>query len=140
MPENDVHGSCVCGAIAYAVHPPFIAFQYCHCSRCRKGSGSAHAANLFVATDQFRWTKGEEHARVYDLPSAKYWRNGFCDICGSAVPYLSRTGKAVILPAGSLDEEPGERPDRNIMWASRAPWYVHASELDTFDEYPPRKG
>ena len=46
----------------------------------------------------------------------------------------------MIIPAGTLDVEPSVRPTRNIMWGSRAPWYVEASELEKHDELPPRKG
>jgi len=122
--------------VKYAVRGPFLAFQYCHCSRCQKASGSAHATNLFTAVERFEWLKGEMHVKRFELPDAKYWCNGFCELCGSSLPWLTRTGKAYIVPAGTLDEDPGERPTRNLFWASRAPWYEHASELETFDVYP----
>ncbi len=138
MTENIVRGACVCGKVRYAVRPPFMAFQYCHCSRCRKASGSAHAANLFVATEQLSFESGEEHVRRFDLPEAKYWSHCFCDTCGSAVPWKSRTGKAFIIPAGTLDDDPGMRPTRNIYCAYDPEWYVPASELPKFDEGPPR--
>jgi hypothetical protein len=124
-----MRGSCVCGAIEFTVEPPFAAFQYCHCSRCRKRTGSAHCANIFVTRTQLRWLKGEDHARRFDLSTAKYWSNAFCATCGSSVPWLSRTGERFVVPAGALDEDPGERPRRNVFWGSRAPWYVHAAEL-----------
>lgn len=140
MSDSTFHGACVCGAVRYAVRAPFMAFQYCHCSRCRKATGAAHAANLFVATDQLTWGEGAEgHVRRYELPEAKYWSHCFCDVCGSSVPWLSRTGKAYIVPAGALDDDPGIRPDRNIYWDSRAPWYMHASELELCAEGPPRR-
>jgi hypothetical protein len=137
--SDPISGSCVCGAVRYSIRAPFITFQYCHCSRCRKASGSAYASNLFVAVDQLTWDAGQEHVRRYELPEARYWSHCFCDTCGSSVPWLSRTGKAYIVPAGTLDEDPDIRAKRNIYWASRAPWYLHASELETFDERPPRK-
>ena len=49
------HGSCMCGKVAFSVEEPFAAFQYCHCSRCRKKTGSAHAANAFVPAAQLTW-------------------------------------------------------------------------------------
>lgn len=139
MPQDKIQGSCVCGAVRYTIKPEVIAFQYCHCSRCRKSSGSAHGANLFVAADNFTWEEGEDHVKRYDLPTAKYWSRCFCDTCGSSLPWLSRTGKAYIVPAGTLDGDPGVKPTRNVHFASGSPWYVHASELETFDEDPPRK-
>lgn len=138
MTDTTSLGSCVCGAVRYEATGPFLAFQYCHCSRCRKASGSAHAANLFVPVAQFKWTAGEDKVRRFDLPTARYWSHCFCDTCGSALPWTSRTGKAVIIPAGTLDEDPGERPNRNIYFASRAAWYTPASDLPVFDEGPPR--
>ncbi len=136
--SDRISGACVCGAVRYSVQGPFLAFQYCHCSRCRKATGSAHAANLFVSVDQLRWEAGEEHAKRFDLPEAKYWSRCFCDVCGSGVPWLTRTGKAFLVPAGTLDVDPGMKPTRNIFFGSRAPWFVHASELEIHDEAPPR--
>lgn len=133
---DTIRGSCVCGAVRFEVTAPFKAFQYCHCSRCRKKSGTAHVANVFVALDQFRWQQGEELVRRFELPDAKYWCSGFCTQCGSSMPWLSKTGKSWIVPAGAFDDDVPERPARNVYFASRASWYVHASELEAFDTYP----
>jgi hypothetical protein len=35
-------GSCICGEIAFEVDGPFDHFLSCHCSRCRKSTGTAH--------------------------------------------------------------------------------------------------
>lgn len=35
---------------------------------------------------------------------------------------------------GSLDDDPGVRPERNIYWKYRAPWYTNVDELTFFDE------
>ena len=78
------------------------------------------------------WTRGEDHARRFELPTARAWCNSFCATCGSSVPWLSRSGKLMIVPAGALEDDPGERPRRNVFFAARAPWYVHASELPCF--------
>ncbi|MCO4745576.1 MAG: GFA family protein [Proteobacteria bacterium] len=138
MSELPTTGSCVCGAVSFAISPPYLAFQYCHCSRCRKATGSAHAANLFVRPEQFSWTSGEEHARRLELEGAKYWGNGWCDRCGSQLPWLSRSGKSWLVPAGTLDGDPGRRPDRNIYWDSRADWYVSETGLAHHATLPPR--
>jgi hypothetical protein len=129
-------GSCVCGAVEYDITPPYRFFQYCHCSRCRKRSGSAHAANIAVLADQFKWLKGEAHVKRFELSTAKSWSNCFCDTCGSGLPWKTRNGKAFIVPAGSLDDEPQDRPTRNIWYSSRAMWHVDAATLPKFDGEP----
>jgi len=111
-------------------------FQYCHCSRCRKISGSAHAANIFLKVEQFEWTGGENLVRQFELPEAKYFCSGFCSVCGSRMPWISRNGQFVLVPAGTLDQDPRAKPERNIFWGSRAPWYVEAPLLPTFEEKP----
>lgn len=131
-----IPGSCVCGAVHFELTPPFRFFQYCHCSRCRKRSGSAHAANIAVLADQLRFTAGAEEVQTFELPSAKSWGNAFCRRCGSGLPRLTRNGRAWIVPAGGLDADPIERPQRNIHFVSRAGWYAPAADLPTFDVEP----
>ena len=87
-------GSCVCGAVAFRIEGPFRGFQYCHCSRCRKKTGSSNAANIFVPVDQFSWEQGEEKVKRFELSSAKYWSTAFCQDCGSAMPWLTKTGES----------------------------------------------
>lgn len=136
MEAEWTEGSCVCGKVRFRVRPPFVFFQYCHCSRCQKVTGSAHSASLFVGVEQFEWISGEELVKRYELPSAKYFCTGFCSVCGSRMPWLSRNGRFVLVPAGTLDSDPGVRPEQNIYWSSKATWYLPVDELDTFDEKP----
>ena len=137
MSENKVTGSCLCRTVRYEITGNMGVFQYCHCSRCRKVTGSAHAANMFVAPEDFHWSSGEDYVRRYDPEFTKYFANCFCRKCGSTLPWLSKSGKVIIVPAGTLDEDPGIRPDKNIFCGSRANWYTSAGLLPEFDEGPP---
>ena len=130
----DVQGSCLCGAVRYAVRLPFDRFLYCHCSRCRKATGTAHAANAVVKPDAFRWTAGEDNVVRYDLPTARSFATSFCKTCGSPVAHLTRSGQRVIVPAGTLDKDPGAKPDIHAYWGSRAGWYEGDPELPKVEE------
>jgi hypothetical protein len=136
MTEGPVTGSCLCGAVRYEIDGSLGIFQYCHCSRCRKSTGSAHAANLIVRPEQFRWNQGSEHVGRFEHPSARHFATSFCRICGSSLPWLGKSRRAVVVPAGTLDEDPGIRPSQNIFWGSRAPWYEPVSELPRHEELP----
>lgn len=133
---SDVTGSCLCGAVTYQMRPPYGFFQYCHCSRCRKFTGSAHGATVLVSAEQFRWISGEDRVRQYVVPDAKYYCTAFCTVCGSSMPWRSRNEKSYLVPAGTLDDEPGAGVERNIYWGSRAPWYEPVGDLPVFDERP----
>lgn len=136
---NTVQGRCLCGDISYEITGNIGIFQYCHCSRCRKFTGSVHCANLFVGLDQFRWLSGEGQLGTFQPADTKHFATAFCKQCGSSMPWHTKSGKAVVVPAGSLDEHPGITPQQNVFFASRAPWYTPASELPAYDELPPRK-
>jgi hypothetical protein len=132
-------GSCLCGEVRYEITGHLGIFQYCHCSRCRKFSGSAFAANLLVAPKQFHWLSGEDLVGRYELSEAKHFATSFCKKCGSSLPWLSQTGKAVIVPAGTLDEDPGIKPSQSIFTASAADWFEEPHNLPHYDEMPSKK-
>ncbi len=132
-------GSCLCGSIKYEIDPPFKLFQYWHCSRCRKFTGSAHAANILVPTSQFKWLEGKEQVGTYDLQEAKYLTTSFCKKCGSSMPWAVKGVPNMVVPAGTLDEDPGIKPQQNIFCGSKASWYVESSELPQHNELPVRK-
>jgi hypothetical protein len=41
----------------------------------------------------------------------------------------------MLVPAGTLDDDPGLRPEHSIFWDSRAPWYVECGDVPHFTEY-----
>lgn len=134
-----IKGSCLCGGVSYQFHGPEYVFQYCHCSRCRKFTGSAHASNIVIAPEQFEWLSGVDLVGRYEHAEAKHFATCFCKRCGSSLPWKSQTGNTVIIPAGTLDEDPGMRPSQNILWKDRAPWRKAVESLPQYDELQPRK-
>jgi hypothetical protein len=136
MTRKIVNGSCLCGEVAYEIEEPFKIFQYCHCSRCRKFTGSAHASNLFVPPEQFKWTRGEKFVGRYEHPEAKYFASNFCKQCGSSLPWAVQGGKNIVVTAGTLDGDPGIKPMWNIFWKSKAPWLEETCNLPKYDEFP----
>jgi len=139
MSEHEKTGRCLCNKVAYAMTGNLGIFQYCHCSRCRKLSGSAFSSSLLVAPDDFRWVKGEDLVSRYELEGAKHFATSFCRNCGSSLPWLAKSGKAVVVPAGTLDGDPEIRPFQNIFCGSRAVWYREPSALPEYDELPAKR-
>ena len=136
MDPERLRGSCLCGAVTYEVRAPFLRFAHCHCSRCRKATGSAHATNLYASPDRFAWTSGEEHVVRFDLPTAKGFATTFCRLCGSPLPHHTRSGRELVVPAGSLDDPPSLRPNARIFLDSTVPWACATDDVPGFSEYP----
>ena len=135
MTKESIAGSCLCGAVRFEIRPPLSGFRYCHCSRCQKVTGAAHAANIFLPASQFAWLAGESLTRRFDLPGAKRFAVSFCTQCGTRVPHKIAGTENVLIPAGVLDASPEQHPDSSIFWGSKAPWYVEPQELPKHDEY-----
>lgn len=134
-PRPPLHGSCLCGAVRFEADLPLRWFQYCHCTSCRKTTSSAHAAHLFFPPEQFRWVSGEENIQPFtDGKDNPGYRRFFCRTCGSSVPRMSRTEQYMVVQAGLLDGEPPVRPERNIFWSDRAPWFTEVDALPKFSE------
>lgn len=131
-----IRGSCLCGLVAFEVSGPFDSFYFCHCSRCRKSSGSAHATNLFGRLDRVTWLSGQEQIKKFELAEARFFNKAFCSNCGSPVPRAARSGNFLIIPAGSLNSDPGMKPQNSILWDDRALWYDKGCRAKKFSESP----
>lgn len=137
MSEIQLSGSCLCGSVVYEITGEPLRFYHCHCQRCRKATGTGHASNIFLKPSRVRWTAGESLLRHYKVPEAKRFATAFCGHCGSLMPRVAPDMSTALIPAGTLDVDPGIRPQARIFDDSRAPWSCDTSELPIHETYPP---
>jgi len=135
METRSLSGSCLCGGVRYTASGEAQRFYHCHCTRCRKASGTGHATNLFLQ-GTLAWESGKDLIRSYKPPEAERFTNTFCEVCGGRVPRFVEALGMVFIPAGSLDVDPGLRPQARIFLGSRAGWSCDDSPLPGFDKYP----
>ncbi|WP_395397730.1 GFA family protein [Novosphingobium sp. BL-8A] len=128
-------GSCQCGAVRFDIRGQFESFYLCHCSRCRKDTGSAHASNLFSSTATVVWHSGNEKITQYQVPATRHARS-FCSVCGSALPSVQMDGALLVVPAGCLDDEIAVSPDAHIYVSSRATWDDRMVDIPGFAGLP----
>jgi hypothetical protein len=136
-PSGAPRGSCLCGAVAFRIEADPIVARSCHCGRCRKARGAAHATNLLVSIDGLRFTSGENELAGYKIPEARFYKQVFCRICGAKAPRVDSDRGFAIVPMGSLDDDPGIRPSEHIWVGSKAPWAEIHDDLPRYDEAPP---
>ena len=118
-----VLGGCLCGEVRFEVTAPFRRANHCHCSRCRKHSGTFGETQGRVPRSGFRLLAGEESIRVFRPEGGA--AKAFCSVCGSSLfggdwPH----GDEVSIRLGALDGDPGIRPQYHSFVASKAPWDV----------------
>jgi hypothetical protein len=132
-----LRGSCLCGSVAYEAGPA-QGLVYCHCTRCQKGRSSAFASNVFAEAGPFRYTRGGDRVRSYKVPEAARFTVAFCTVCGGGVPRDPAGAPYLVVPAGSLDDDPGPLPRIHIFVGSKAPWYALGEDgLERCADYPP---
>ena len=127
-------GGCLCGAVRFALHGRLPPVGMCHCSLCRRVSGAGATTVLNVRAERFRWLAGEDHWREFRTPSG--WGSFFCPTCGSPTPHQMSNGERVLVPAGTLDADPGPRVAGHIFVGSKASWDVIGDDAPQFDEWP----
>ncbi len=137
MTETTLKGSCLCGAVKYEVTGEPKRFYHCHCSRCRKVTGTGHASNMFLQPAALHWLSGEEQIRLFKVPEALRFTNTFCAICGSRLPRQGKDSDVVMIPAGSLDDAAPIKPQARIFSGSRVSWSCIDGELPAYPELPP---
>ncbi|WP_150006062.1 GFA family protein [Iodidimonas muriae] len=130
-----IAGSCLCGTVKFQISGEFESFFLCHCTRCRKDTGSAHAANLFSSKATVNWVSGVDSIQTYRVPKTRHEKS-FCIKCGSALPNVQLEGALVVVPAGSIDSAIDISPSAHICFASRAEWCTRLENLPKVDGLP----
>jgi hypothetical protein len=132
-----IRGGCLCGGVRFEIEHVAGPFELCHCNRCRKASGSAFFAAIFVRVSDFRVVQGSELIRHYEAPIVEgppAYRTSFCSRCGSPVPSPHPGRPMLEVPAGALDDDPGVRPDKHIFVEHKAPWFAITDQLPQLDK------
>jgi hypothetical protein len=124
--------------VRFEVVLPFRRANHCHCSLCRKHSGTFGLTQGRVPRDQFKLLAGEELLRVHRPPGGRAVK-AFCSACGSSLfggdwP----EGDEVSVRLSSLDGDPQIRPMYHSWVGSRAPWDELPDDgLPRYDRAPP---
>jgi len=114
-------GGCLCGGVRFEITEPFESSGYCHCTRCQRRTGTAASANARAKRGAVRVLSGEQLIKVFAPPDG--WPKVFCSECGSALWSQDPDDaelKSVRL--GSLDGDPGIRPQQHTYVAYAAVW------------------
>lgn len=114
-------GQCNCGSVAFEVDGDMSGIYVCHCSICRRATGSNGIAVLVVNNDAFQWIRGEDLIATWKKPDAD-WEMWFCHQCGSPLPGTNND-TTLFIPAGLITEG-GEslKVTDHLYVDSRAHW------------------
>jgi len=132
-----IKGSCLCGEVKYEINGSLHNVSHCYCSMCRKSHGAAFATYAALDPDKFQWISGAD--LVTEYISSPEGGRCFCRQCGATLGGIEN-GKVTYITLGTVDGDPGVRPEEHIFVGSKAPWYEITDTLPQYDEYPPGNG
>ena len=129
-------GKCLCGAVEVAIQGAITAIIHCHCSLCRKNSGTAYATNGFVNSTEFIIEKGQEALSEFSFKAGR--TRYFCQYCGSPVYSANDSDKNRIrLRLGIIDSAISERPMSHNFINSKANWEDLTADLPHYSSFEP---
>ena len=129
--KTSLSGSCLCRKSSYAVADQFLYAEYCHCSDCRRTTGSAFKPFAGIERAKFFLTSDPGQLLLFGDPTG---HDAHCATCGSLLYSLVREGAFVHVAMGTLHDEPTIRPTHHIFVGSKAAWH------DITDDLPQHAG
>jgi hypothetical protein len=124
-------GTCFCRAVRYDVADAFRYAMNCHCSNCRRTTGSAFKPFAGIEREKFAVTQGADKLMIYGDDKAN---DTHCRLCGSLLFSVVRDGAFVHVAMGTLLDDPSIRPARHIFVGSKAPWFTITDDLPQHQE------
>ena len=128
-----LRGACLCGAVEYRVRDAFEYALNCHCSQCRRATGSAFKPLAGIRRTELEIARGGEAVMTYGGETA---HDVHCAACGSLLFSVVRDGAYVHVAMGTLDDEPSIKPAMHIFVGSKAGWYEITDDLPQHETLP----
>jgi hypothetical protein len=118
--------------VAYEVADEFVYAANCHCSNCRRATGSAFKSFAGIERSKLRVTQGEGLLLTVGEEPACDKR---CGVCGSFLFSIVSQGARVHVGMGTLVDAPSIRPSAHIFVGSKAPWFDITDDLPQYEEH-----
>lgn len=129
-----LNGRCLCGAVHFAVEDAFLYAAYCHCSRCRRRSGSAFTVFGGIEVEKLTLRAGADQLLVVQESPEGYLC--FCRCCYSPLYAAVRERRFFHVQYGALTDTPSKKPDHHIYVGSKAQWHDITDDLPQWLELP----
>jgi hypothetical protein len=129
-----LNGRCLCGGVEYQVADAFEYAMNCHCSDCRRTTGSAFKPIAGVRRELFQVSGAKGSLLIYGSAAGSH--DAHCATCGSFLYSVVRDGAYVHVGMGTLVDEPSIRPSMHIFVGSKAKWHEITDDLPQFDGFP----
>jgi hypothetical protein len=112
----------------------FLYAANCHCSNCRRTTGSAFKPFAGIERGKLAVVRGEANLLTYGDGSGPD-ADLHCKTCGSLLYSVVQAGARVHVALGTLVDGPSIRPTKHIFVGSKAPWFTITDDLPQYEEF-----
>ena len=130
---SQLAGQCLCGAVRYTVADEFSYSLICHCSQCRRATGSAFKPFAGIERHKLTLVSGESSVMRYGDATT---HDIHCRHCGSLLYSVVRESAYAHVTLGTLVDSPAIRPTAHIFVGSKAPWFTITDDLPQHTGFP----
>jgi len=132
------NGKCLCGKVSIKITSEITDIIHCHCSLCRKNSGTAYATNGFIDKEDFEIISGEDTLSQFSIKLGR--TRYFCTCCGSPVfSSNDQDPSRFRIRLGLLDSDILARPISHNFVSSKANWEDLDAKLPRYDSFEPSR-
>ncbi len=130
-----ITGQCLFGDIRFEYRGELGHASYCHCSDCRRHTGSAFNTVVAVSETGFKLTGGKPAEYTTQGESGRGITRHFCSRCGSPVfgSSPSHPGR-IYIKAGALDNPENIQVSHQSWFSSAVPWAFISADLRAFEK------
>ena len=129
-----MNGSCLCGSIEFEINTDTFNAYQCHCSLCKKQSGSSSNSATLVERSRFRFNKGSHLIKSWVKGSG--FRSDFCSNCGSPVPNPVQALDMMWIPLGLLSIDVQPQIVIHLCTSTLSSWHSVATHSQQFESLP----
>ena len=130
-----IRGGCLCGACRYELRKPPYMVYVCHCTDCRRQSGSAFGMTMPAPRAALALLTGSPSSYPRTLPSGRASVVRFCGVCACRL-YAEGSAEVVAIRPGTLDDSSWVRPAAQNCMRSALGWACLA-DLPGHEQNPP---
>jgi len=134
MSDKKSKGKCLCGNVEFEVSGKLSSIYKCHCSLCRKATGTSSNAASIVDKDRVTWIKGRNVITEFEQSSG--FRSSFCSKCGAPVPNIIKATDKYWIPVGLLEETGDFKVAAELFVDSKVGWSQSSNEALKYSEMP----
>jgi len=131
---KQINGGCLCGSVKYVIPDDLLYAGYCHCSECRRWTGSPFSTSGGIKASEFTLVKGG--TCLSSFKKGKSSTAYFCKNCSSIVYGEVPEHNMIFVMLGTLEESPSLKLQWHIYTDSKMDWYQINDDLPQFGGAP----